>query len=582
MRRNIPFFLLKALALLAGVLWFAPFGVLHAQIGITPPAVLPKTTDAIIEGQINVRVQQDTGSPFVSPLTVTLRSIDMSVDLKGSFNQAGQTAFKGIPSGQYLLEVSSPGYSTVRKNVSINLSGQVQNVVVAMIPEGSIDPSRTSLGGVVPPKAIKETEKGLRAMQIGNLDETQTHLTRALAIAPNFADGNYLMGVLLLRRSESGKALTYLQKAVDIAPNHAPALLALGQAAYLQRDYSRATASLEQSLREQPRSPQAAIAQQLIARMRESTQPKGDGLAGAGSSAANLAGHQGSAVGGNLARAAMPDLPSLTPVTETNWIPPDIDQEKVVLDPGAFCPLDDVIQATGDRVKELVENVDRFTATENVEHSSLSPLGLVVSKEARKFDYMVEIRPFGAHDLDVQEYRNGSVSAQQFPGNIGTIGLPTLALVFHPYYQEKYEFACEGRGTWRGKPAWIVHFQQRTDRKSAMLIYRVSGKSYAVGLKGRAWMDTASSQILAIETDTMRPVPEIRLMRDHQLVEYGPVAFRNDTMHLWLPKSADWYSSLSGQRYHRRHTFSQFLLFSVDDQQKIGKPKEPVEPAPTL
>jgi hypothetical protein len=470
----------------------------------------------------------------------------------------------------------------VRENVSINLSGQVQNVVVAMIAEGSIDPSRTALGGVVPPKAIKETEKGLRAMQIGNLDETQTHLTRALAIAPNFADGNYLMGVLLLRRNESGKALTYLQKAVDIAPNHAPALLALGQAAYLQRDYSRATASLEQSLREQPRSPQAAIAQQLIAHMRGSTQPKGDGLAGASSSAADLAGHKGSADAGNLARAAMPDLPSLTPVTETNWIPPDIDQEKVVLDPGASCHLDDVIQATGDRVKELVENVDRFTATENVEHSSLSPLGLVVSKETRKFDYMVEIRPFGAHDLDVQEYRNGSVSAQQFPGNIGTIGLPTLALVFHPYYQEKYEFACEGRGTWRGKPAWMVHFQQRTDRKSAMLIYRVSGKSYAVGLKGRAWIDTTSSQILAIETDTMRPVPEIRLMRDHQLIEYGPVAFRNDTMHLWLPKSADWYSSLSGQRYHRRHTFSQFLLFSVDDQQKIGKPKEPVEPAPTL
>jgi hypothetical protein len=582
MRRNIPFFLLKALALLAGVVSFAPFGVLRAQTGIVPPAVLPKTTDTIIQGQINVRVQQDTGSPFVSPLTVTLRSIDMSVDLKGSFDQAGQTAFKGIPSGQYLLEVSSPGYSTVRENVSVNLSGQVQNVVVAMIPEGSMDPSRTALGGVVPPKAIKETEKGLQAMQIGKLDETQTHLTRALAIAPNFADGNYLMGVLLLRRNESGKALTYLQRAVDIAPNHAPALLALGQAAYLQRDYSRATASLEQSLRERPRSPQAAIAQQLIARMRESTQPKGDGFAGASSSAADLAGHKSLADGGNFARAAMPDLPSLTPVTETNWIPPDIDQEKLFLDSGASCHLDDVIQATGDRVKELVENVDRFTATEKVEHSSLSPLGLVVSKETRKFDYMVEIRPFGAHDLDVQEYRNGSVSAQQFPGNIGTIGLPTLALVFHPYYQEKYEFACEGLGTWRGKPAWMVHFQQRTDRKSAMLIYRVSGKSYAVGLKGRAWIDTTSSQILAIETDTMRPVPEIRLMRDHQLIEYGPVAFRNDTMHLWLPKSADWYSSLSGQRYHRRHTFSQFLLFSVDDQQKIGKPKEPVEPAPTL
>jgi hypothetical protein len=578
MHRNIPFFLLRALVLLAGVLSFAPFGVLRAQVGITPPATLEKTTDPLIDGRINVSVQQDTGSPFLSPLTVTLRSFDMTVNLAGSFDQVGRTSFKGIPAGQYQLEVNSAGYTTVREQLQITRSGDVQNVVLAMIPEGSVTLSRASSGAVVPPKAIKETEKGLHALQISKLDETQTHLTRALAIAPDFPDGNYLMGVLLLRRNESGKALTYLQKAVDLAPDHAPAWLALGQAAYLQRDYARATSSLEQSLREQPHSPQAAIAQDLIARMHASTPPRGDAAA-ANSVSTDLAGHAAFASAGSVASAATPDLPALTPVTETNWIPPDIDQEKLVLDSGASCQLDDVIQATGERVKELVENVDRFTATEKVEHSSLSPLGLQISKETRKFDYTVEIRQFGAHDLDVQEYRNGSVSAQQFPGHIGTIGLPTVALVFHPYYQEKYEFSCEGRGAWRGQPAWIVHFQQRTDRKSAMLVYRVGGKSFAVGLKGRAWIDTTSSQILAIETDTMRPVPEIRLMRDHQVIEYGPVDFRNNTMHLWLPKSADWYCSLSGQRYHRRHTFSQFLLFSVDDSQKISKPKEAAEPS---
>src|ERR1700720_751445 len=143
-----------------------------------------------------------------------------------------------------------------------------------MIPEGSVCVSRASAGGVVPPKAIKETEKGLHALQVGNLGETQTHLTRALSIAPNFADGNYLMGVLLLRRNDSAKARTYLQKAVDLAPNHAPALLALGEAAYLQRDFAHATDALEQSLREQPRGPQAAPAQELIARMRESAPSK--------------------------------------------------------------------------------------------------------------------------------------------------------------------------------------------------------------------------------------------------------------------------------------------------------------------
>ena len=92
------------------------------------------------------------------------------------------------------------------------------------------------------------------------------------------------MGVLLsTRRNDPGKALTYLQKAVDIAPNHAPAWLALGVRLlpYLQRDYARATASLERALREQPRAPQAVMAQQLIARMRDSTQSKADALVAA-------------------------------------------------------------------------------------------------------------------------------------------------------------------------------------------------------------------------------------------------------------------------------------------------------------
>jgi tetratricopeptide (TPR) repeat protein len=573
--RKILFLLPRTLAVVAAVLSFAHADVVRAQ-RITPPQRLADNTNPAIVGQINVRVQQDTGAPFLTPATVTLRSADMTVNLTDSTNHNGQIALTNIPWGQYLLEVSSPGYGTVREQVGINTSGQAQDIVVAMIPENAVGLSRTPAAATVPPSAIKEAEKGLRALQIGKLNETQSHLTRALAIAPNFADGNYLMGVLFLRRKDSGTALTYLQKAVDLAPAHAPALLALGEASYLQRDFARATASLEQCLRDQPRGPQAAAAQELIARMRESgPSPAERGGREEKSSSAQL-------VANKVSVKTLLDLAALTPVTETNWLPPDVDEQKVALHSGTPCQLDEVIQASGERVKELVENVNRFTATEEVEHSKLSPLGLQISKETKKFDYMVEIRPFGTNDLDVQEYRNGSASGQQFPGHIATNGLPTLALVFHPYYQNKYQFACEGRGMWRGTPAWLVHFQQWTDRKSTMLIYRVAGKSYAVGLKGRAWIDAKSSQILAMETDTMRPVPEIRLMRDHQLIEYGPVDFKNGAMQLWLPKSADWYSSLSGQRYHRRHTFSQFLLFSVDDSQKISKPKDGVDRVPNI
>jgi len=76
----------------------------------------------------------------------------------------------------------------------------------------------------------------------------------------------------------------------------------------------------------------------------------------------------------------------------------------------------------------------------------------------------------------------------------------------------------------------------------------------------------------------LRPVPEIQLLRDHQLIEYGPVRFRNKSLELWLPKSADWYCSLNGS-FHRFHIFSGFLLFSVDDKQEISAPVD--QPRPT-
>lgn len=112
---------------------------------------------------------------------------------------------------------------------------------------------------------------------------------------------------------------------------------------------------------------------------------------------------------------------------------------------------------------------------------------------------------------------------------------------------------------------------------SEMRVYRVNRMSFPVGLKGRAWIDVKNSQILAMEADIAKPVPEIRLVRDYQMIEYGPVEFRRASEPMWLPKSADWYCSFMGQRYHRRHSFSQFLLFSVDENQKIGTPKDAVQ-----
>ena len=526
----------------------------------------------------------------------------------------------------------------MQEQAIIAADGEKEDIFVAMVPDTSGIGQQRPGGAVLAPKALKEMERGLQAMQSGKLDEAETRLKRALQLAPSFPDVNYLMGMLWMQKHDVEQARGFLEKAVQLAPKHAAALLALGEVEYLQKDYPHAIESLEQSaslrpggwranwlagvayyqqgdyakareraqaallvgqdktgsaqlllaeaqaalgereaalatleqwMREQPNGPQTATAQKLIELLRAPEQSKALPVAtnprGGGPAASTAE---------SLGTVAMPPI---APMTETNWAPPDVDDERPKVEAGASCAINEVTAAAGARVEELVKNVERFTATEEMEHESLSPLGVQISRDTRTFNYLVAIRQIGARELDVQEYRNGSVSMQQFPAHLGTIGLPVLALIFHPYYRNEYEFACEGRGDWRGKPAWMVHFRQRNDQANEMRVYHVGGMSFPVRLKGRAWIDLETSQILAMEADMLRPVPEIRLLRDHQLIEYAPVEFRRARTPLWLPKSADWYCNLAGQRYHRRHSFSHFLLFSVDDSQRIGKPKESEE-----
>lgn len=538
-------------------------------------------TDALKEfastGQITVRVQDTAGAPFFQGATITLLTNDISRKLFTTSDEAGRASFLALPVGQYVVEVSAPGYRAVQEQVLIVSTRRVQDLVVSMVP--TVSGAKVKIGSVsVSPKAVKESERALRALQLSKLEEAQQHLTRALAFDPNFADGNYLMGVLLLRQKQPEKAAAYLQKCLTLSPEHAGALLALGEAQYLQHDYPHASESLEKFLRDQSQSPQAPIAQKYLDALHKlprTVAANAETVAAASPSSSLPDG--GSAASDTRTAAAdpaLPSLPDIAPATETNWAPPDVDAQKLDLDSATPCPLSDVLQAAGLRVDQLVQNVARFTATERIEHSNLDPMGLETSRETRKFDYVVDIQKVSASEFNVEEYRNGSVSTQDFPAHIATVGLPTLALVFHPSFQARYDFRCEGRASWHDSPAWVVHFEQRPGRSDTMLTYNIGHHVVSVPIKGRAWIDARSFQILAMESDIVHPVPVIGLFRDHQLIEYAPVNFLRKSLQLWLPKSADWYCSLSGKRFHRRHVFSQFLLFSVDDKQKISAPTD--------
>ena len=98
-------------------------------------------------------------------------------------------------------------------------------------------------------------------------------------------------------------------------------------------------------------------------------------------------------------------------------------------------------------------------------------------------------------------------------------------------------------------------------------------RSYPVDLKGRAWIVADSHQIIGLETDLIEAIPDVRLTAEHTAIHYGPVRFSSRGLDMWLPQKAEVYMELRGKRLHRRISFSNYLLFAVDDKQQIAAPK---------
>jgi hypothetical protein len=177
--------------------------------------------------------------------------------------------------------------------------------------------------------------------------------------------------------------------------------------------------------------------------------------------------------------------------------------------------------------------------------------------------------------LSLDEYRSAKSELGSYPDQIASTGFAALALVFHPHMQDEFEIKCEGLGDWHGQAAWVMYFKQRDDKPDRIHSYTVGKTSHPVKLKGRAWITAEGYQIAHIESEMVKPMPEIRLLSEHQIVEYGPIRFEKKNTSVWLPRQAEIYFDFRDRRYYRRHSFDHYMLFSVDSGQKTKYDKNP-------
>jgi tetratricopeptide (TPR) repeat protein len=604
-----------------------PTDIINPNMGVSSMVVSLSSAGS----SVFVGVREASGIPLTQPPMVKLACPLVGLYLSRPAKDGGPIAqFVNVPAGDCNIEVSAPGYKPAIDHMEVlqSVTNRVQYVYVYLHPES--ETASGSRAPIVPQNAIKEIDKGMAAMQSKHDNEALKHLTKASQLAPSSPDVAYLLGMLALNRKDLAAAGQHFQAAVNYAPSHDRALLELGYVQVETGQWGPAVQTLEKALQintassrthlllgnayahlhnypkaqehaqraEEFGSENAAPARTLLAEIlgaqgnRDGAKqefeavlrdfPNAPSAAIAKQGLLNLSNSNAPAPSGeSLSPGAVPVvdsgaalLPAMSTATVTAWAPPNVDTSIPGVASDVSCSADDVVQRTGINTDRQLANLEKFMATEHIQHEEVNGRGEVSQIRDKNFSYMVFIEHAKDGLVFLNENRDGGTGTDSFPTSLATVGLVSLGVdVFHPGFAKALNFKCEGLGQWRGKAAWILHFEQKPSVKSYLRLWQTRTRTVEIPLKGRVWVAASNYNVLHVESDLREPMKDLELMRDHLAIDYGPVNFQNGKTELWLPWYADMYLELHGKRYHHNHTLSNFSLFAVDTSDKISLPK---------
>jgi len=520
-----------------------------------------------VDLDIYLRGPDNTSVGEMAALTVV--TLDGQLYKQGT-TKDGHLRWNEVAPMQYGIHVLAPGFEPAFQEIDARGTGQV-TVTVQLRPQ-------TGQGGVTPPASSDPEVNyvyGIYTSRLGDWQAAKFYWTRVLELLPNHVPAMVSISEALLNENKTTEAMEYLDRAAKTDPSYWRTQSLLAEVSLRAGSASEAVQHAKKAI--ELGHGEAASVSPLLARAL--TAEASEVLR------AYLKDHPGDVAAKKQLEDLSPELAERGTGTaakaassrrDSDWVPPGIDDYVPAVQPGSACNLQEVVHNAGQRIQEFVKNVERFTATASLLHETFNKSGKVAGKEQRKYDYLVSIEEIRPGILSVQESLSKGLTPADPLGGMTSKGLPALVLIFHPYYAGNFSMKCEGLSTFKGKRVWQVYFRQREDKPNAIRSYilGVNSQPHPVPLKGRAWFVADSYQIIGLQTDLIGTLPDIRLSVDHTAIEYGPVHFGSRGVDMWLPQTAEMFSDLRARRIHRRMSFSNYLLFAVDDRQQISAPKE--------
>jgi len=231
----------------------------------------------------------------------------------------------------------------------------------------------------------------------------------------------------------------------------------------------------------------------------------------------------------------------------------------------------DLLPRVRNQVSDYLEQFSEVKCSEKVKQEKFNRSGKVELQRDSSFDYLVILTNAGG-EVSLDESRLAVGEAKADKKNrplLVTNGFATLFLIFHPYYQESFQFTPNGVEAVNGHALQKISFQHvRGTRSPAALSLR--GREYPLELSGTAWIDPGTATIAKIELTVGNTMEDVGLKSLRSEVIYASVTFRDLQATYWFPSQASVEVETQRQHWRNTHVFTDYKRFAVSTEEQVA------------
>ena len=233
--------------------------------------------------------------------------------------------------------------------------------------------------------------------------------------------------------------------------------------------------------------------------------------------------------------------------------------------------LDEVLRRTGRAVESFEQEFSAINCTEEVSQVKLGPNGKPLIHQDSAFDYLVMIHA-APDDLTVEESRRETKTPGEEKKKLPLLvsdGFSTLLLVFHPFFQNSFEYAPPEPDVLDGRKVLKVKFRQIHGAR-ALSELQLRGHDFPLEWQGTAWIDARTNFILRITAGLEGSMDDVGLRSLDADVRYAAVRFAGDPADHWLPDTATVEAQTPRQHWRNIHRFTNYKRFTVDTKETLA------------